>query len=309
MSFSNFPNGVSSFGIPVVGSNLGLSIPTAVGKVLFVDKVNGSDGNVGTQISAPLASIGQALTNAKDLGGDTIFVYPGTYVEALTVSKDDITIVAAMRGGNSKRVAVAPASGSVPLTVGDVWRFRSIGIRFAGTSAVGVQHAGEAAYFDDCDFTSDTTHGFQFKSSTTTVDYTGSGTTIINSLFRDCGGAGLRHTSDTDTGNPNYGIQATNVNILNNQFYTNTGDDIDDDAQTGSPTYFNQWEISGNKFMTKNKATYLDMDTGNGTDCLISANYFADAAFELTTAVKLPSGAMMVGNYATGGTGAIINAV
>jgi len=301
MSFSNFPNGVSSFGIPVVGSNLGLSIPTAVGKVLFVDKVNGSDGNVGTQISAPLASIGQALTNAKDLGGDTIFVYPGTYVEALTVSKDDITIVAAMRGGNSKRVAVAPASGSVPLTVGDVWRFRSIGIRFAGTSAVGVQHAGEAAYFDDCDFTSDTTHGFQFKSSTTTVDYTGSGTTIINSLFRDCGGAGLRHTSDTDTGNPNYGIQATNVNILNNQFYTNTGDDIDDDAQTGSPTYFNQWEISGNKFMTRNKAVYLDMDGGTISDCLIAGNYFADDAGLDATKIALSAGAVFTGNFQAAG--------
>src|SRR3990167_257534 len=300
MSLTRFPNGVSSFGVPVIGSSLSLSIPTAVGKVFFVDKVNGSDGNLGTEINAPLKTITQALTNAKDLGGDTIFVYPGTYAEALTVSKDDITIIAAMRGGNSKRVAVAPASGSVPLTVGDVWRFRAIGIRFAGTSAVGVQHAGEAAYFEDCDFTSDTTHGFQFKSSTTTADYTGSGTTLYRCLFRDCGDAGLRHTSDTNVGNPNYGIQATNVNVWDCQFYTNTGDDIDDDAQAGNPTYFYQWDISGNKFLTRNKnaagAKYLDMDGGVSQDCLVSNNFFAsDEAFDGDN-VDLATGAVFAGN-------------
>ena len=109
---------------------------------------------------------------------------------------------------------------------------------------------------------------------------------------------------------PGYGLQATNVNIWECQFYTNTGPDIADNGGTENPTYFHQWDIHGNKFMTKNKATYLDMDTGTagGTDCFITGNYFADAAFETTNAVKLPANAILAGNYAQGGTGAIVNA-
>src|SRR3990167_10972717 len=120
---TNYPFGISSFGIPLVGSAPHLSIPTASGKILFVDGVNGSDGNLGTDLSAPLATISQALTNAVGDAGVTIYVFPGTYTAALTISKNDISIIAAVHSANSKRVAVAPASG-IALTVGDVKRFQ-----------------------------------------------------------------------------------------------------------------------------------------------------------------------------------------
>ena len=232
--------------------------------------------------------------------GDVILAAPGTYVENVTISKDNVSFISTGIPGNSKRVSIAPTSG-IALIVGDALRFQAVGIRTVGVSAVGTRHSGEGAHFEDCDFTSDTSHGFQFYSSTTTADYTGSGTTLLRCLFRECGGAGLRHTSDADVSHINYGIQATNVNVWGCQFYGNTGDDIDDDAQAGSPTYFNQWDIAGNKFMTRNKTVYLDMDGGTISDCLISGNFFADDGGLNATKIALSAGAVFVGNFQAAG--------
>ena len=278
-------------------------IPTANANYAFFKTLYDivySDGS-----NAVANTITAALSRCVSGRNDRIVLQPGaTYAENVTVSKDNVSIVGANIFANSKRAIVQPTSG-IALTVGDCHRFSSVGVRYSGVSGVGVRHSGEAAYFENCDFTSDTSHGFQFFSSTTTSDYTGSGTTLYRCLFRDCGAAGLRHTSDTDTGNPNYGVQATNVNVWECQFYGNTGDDIDDDAQAGNPTYFYQWDISGNKFMTRNKAAagakYLDMDGGVSQDCLISNNFFAsDEAFD-TDNIDIATGAVFAGNYAASG--------
>jgi hypothetical protein len=158
----------------------------------------------------------------------------------------------------------------------------------------------------DCDFTSDTLHGLKFFAETDN-DFTGSGTTLLNCVIRECGGAGIRLFKGGPTAqDPGYGLQATNVNVWGTQFYLNTGDDIDDDGGTENPTYFHQWDISGNKFMTKDKTTYLDLNTGTGggDECLVSNNYFAGTIN--TTTVQLPTDGMAVGNHdVTGEVGTI----
>src|SRR3972149_5988191 len=72
----------------------------------------------------------------------------------------------------------------------------AVGVRFVGTSAVGVRSDGEGAYFENCDFTSDTSHGFHFLGATATAN-TGSGTVFDGCVFRECGGAGLRSSKGT----------------------------------------------------------------------------------------------------------------
>lgn len=47
---TNFPNGITSFGVPVLGTIGGLPF---TGNYYFVDPVNGADGNEGTR-SFPL---------------------------------------------------------------------------------------------------------------------------------------------------------------------------------------------------------------------------------------------------------------
>jgi hypothetical protein len=66
MPFTRFPNGVSSFGTPLLGSSsLGWKKDA---KVLFVDVVNGLDGYEGTSPENALSSVGRAITLAGPYG-------------------------------------------------------------------------------------------------------------------------------------------------------------------------------------------------------------------------------------------------
>jgi hypothetical protein len=68
--FTAFPNGVSSFGIPIMGGQ-GLTMP---GTAYFVDSVNGSDGNVGKSLDKPLKTIEKAYSVTKSGNNDVIYV-------------------------------------------------------------------------------------------------------------------------------------------------------------------------------------------------------------------------------------------
>lgn len=59
MTLTNFPNGVSSFGVPVLGGVGGIPL---TGTWYFVDPANGSDGNEGTSPEAPLDTLSRAHT-------------------------------------------------------------------------------------------------------------------------------------------------------------------------------------------------------------------------------------------------------
>lgn len=66
MGMTNFPNGISSMGIPVLG---GGGIPATFGTVYFVDYDNGDDGNSGKSLSQAfktLAAAYAAVTTNKD---------------------------------------------------------------------------------------------------------------------------------------------------------------------------------------------------------------------------------------------------
>jgi hypothetical protein len=57
MTFTNFPNGVTSFGVPMIGGIGGIPL---TGTWYFVDPVNGSDGNEGTSPDQAFATLYQA---------------------------------------------------------------------------------------------------------------------------------------------------------------------------------------------------------------------------------------------------------
>jgi len=82
---TNFPDGVSSWGIPMVGG--GNSSFTGFGNTYFVDATYGNDLHDGTSLESAFATIQAAVTaqiaNTKGQG-DTIFVLPGTYTESIT---------------------------------------------------------------------------------------------------------------------------------------------------------------------------------------------------------------------------------
>lgn len=80
MPTTNFPNGVSSWGVPQLG--MGPFMP--MGKVLFVQNSHSlaSDGNIGEDRDKPLASIDRAIGLCAANAGDIIIVGPG-HVETI----------------------------------------------------------------------------------------------------------------------------------------------------------------------------------------------------------------------------------
>lgn len=89
MGLTNFPNGISSFGMPVVG--VGEETMTT-GNVFFVDAGSGlssDDASAGKGPETPFATIDFAISQCTANNGDIIFVMPG---HAETIAATDITM-------------------------------------------------------------------------------------------------------------------------------------------------------------------------------------------------------------------------
>lgn len=101
MGLTNFPNGISSFGVPIMGN---AGIPTTFGKVFFVDYDNGNDGNSGRAANKAFKTIQKAIDNVTTNANDVVClsaysVHPQTAM--LTVSKNRVHFVG-LDGGRRK---------------------------------------------------------------------------------------------------------------------------------------------------------------------------------------------------------------
>lgn len=68
MALTNFPNGITSFGVPVLGTIGGLPF---TGNYFFVDPVNGADGNEGS-VELPLKTLYGALAKCTSGNNDVV---------------------------------------------------------------------------------------------------------------------------------------------------------------------------------------------------------------------------------------------
>ena len=80
MTYTNFPNGATSFGIPLVGGIGGIPF---TGSWYFVDAVSGSDGNEGTADS-PLQSISRAYALCTEGNNDVVALVSAPTTAAAT---------------------------------------------------------------------------------------------------------------------------------------------------------------------------------------------------------------------------------
>lgn len=92
-NLTNFPNGVSSFGVPVMGS--GSLIPVTTGTYFHVNSghTNAANTNVGTDPSYPLATIDAAVGKCTASAGDVIIVAPG-HAETISAATSLVADVA-----------------------------------------------------------------------------------------------------------------------------------------------------------------------------------------------------------------------
>jgi hypothetical protein len=165
MGLTNFPNGITSMGVPVSGGGFPY---TSGGKHFFTDSVNGSDSNTGTSWAKAKASIWgtaggyQLLTENKH---EVLHVIGGasSYAETSvgTWAKDYTHMVAEtnpiMSGGRAR------LSNSVTTATTGEWVISATGCYFGGlhfqwggsatnTSLVGVGITGDRNAFVGCNF-------------------------------------------------------------------------------------------------------------------------------------------------------------
>ena len=189
MPYTNFTNGVTSFGVPLIGSG---NIPVTNGNYYFVcnaTTANGSDGNPGTSANAPLATLAAAIAKCSTdaIGDDVIIILPGhaesiASSTALAFNVAGMTIVGLGVGSlrptftfttaNTARIAVSVANVKISGCI-FVGNFLSIATVFLLTAA-------PEFTVDSCEFR-DTSAVLGFLSIiTTTVSVNADGLTFTN---------------------------------------------------------------------------------------------------------------------------------
>jgi hypothetical protein len=187
MVYTNFPNGVTSFGVPLVGSG---NIPVTNGDYYFVcnrSGAGGSDGNPGTDMAAPLATLQRAIDLCTASNGDVIVILPGhaesvASATALLFNKAGVTIVGQGTGSSRPTFTFTTANtAKIPVSAANikvqncifVGNFLSIATCFLLTAAPGF-------WVDSCEFR-DTSAVLGFLSIiTTTVSVDADGLTFTN---------------------------------------------------------------------------------------------------------------------------------
>lgn len=106
MPLTSFPNGVSSFGMPIIGSGGHMT----TGNVFFVSSTatNASDGNLGSSPDKPLATLDGAYTRTTANNGDLVFLMPNhaetvTGVGGITADVAGVSVIGLGRGAQRPR--------------------------------------------------------------------------------------------------------------------------------------------------------------------------------------------------------------
>lgn len=301
--FTNFPNGVTSFGIPMVGS-LGSGVPNGNGQVLFVD----STGAFSISGNPFFTKIQDAINECSSGAGSTIFVFPGTYTENLEIDADALSIIGCVPAGYN-RPDIVPTTGVASATQGQ--GFNALNLRFSAQDSDCVQQHGNGFFYGNCVF--DGTSGQSSSQASLRLvgavddSHTASEGIVTGSLFRgSTSGIGLAFQYALAAAG---GTGTTDNQIVGNRFYSN-GVDIKSLTNTngGGAGILLNTLIANNQFLTVGASyVYMNFAAGAAGDLaansgLISGNYFADLSIAKTQIAVLNNPKLIVsGNFdATG---------
>ena len=175
MGFTNFPNGITSFGMPIMGN-----IPATFGDVYFVDYRNGSDTNAGTSPDSPLKTLTGAHTKVTSNNNDIILIDGDSEIveTAMITWSKNRTHVIGLNGpmpfagyGNGARITQGTTGVDTDTATLRVTGVRNTfsGIKFSNSSATAtclhcVEDGGEYTRWFNCEF---------YKSGLLTTDATG----------------------------------------------------------------------------------------------------------------------------------------
>jgi hypothetical protein len=145
MSPSRYPHGLSSFGIPVLGSGT----LTTTGNIWFVSSTTGSDGNTGDSSDCPFATLDYAIGKCTASQGDIIILMPSHAETTTAVAVDVAGIKITGLGVGRTRptlTATTAASDLLDVTVANV-QIENIRLVGAASGCTGLIHLAAAADF------------------------------------------------------------------------------------------------------------------------------------------------------------------
>lgn len=180
MATSNAPNGLTSFGVPVMP---GLPAPYT-GNYYFVDPDTGSDGYEGTSAARPFATLYQAYSKVTSGNNDVIFLIGNGAASGtarlstalaqtidstatsgkITFAKDAMHLIGVASAANNSRARIAPPSGTYTVTTfgsanmvevtGNGCSFLNIsifgGFSTGGASQITWKNTGSRNYYGNC---------------------------------------------------------------------------------------------------------------------------------------------------------------
>lgn len=298
---TNFPNGITSFGVPVTGP-APISVPNGNGKVIYVS-VDGQVGPPGAGVEITTTSIQTAINACTSGAGDTILVFPGTYDENLTIDGIDYVTIIGCQIGGYERPDVGAATGSA-ITITNSQGVVIRHMRFFNDDDSDVAFIdGNGFIFDDCVFdgngnmTADAAC-LALNASDTDNSYTASEGVVQNCLFRGSAAIGIRLQSGAA---PASGVGPTHNVVANNRFVGITDEDIKT-VDGGTATYITQdSQFSGNQHMDANKTVYITMSTVAADTGIISGNFFAHATITATEIDVAGTDVIVAGNFDAAG--------
>lgn len=162
MGFTNSPNGLTSFGVPLIGS--GPSIPVTTGMYFFVDSGN-PKLNLGT-INQPFATIDGAINKCVAGRGDVIIVGPGhseSIVSATSLVPDiaGVQIVGLGVGNNRPQLTFDNTAARILFSADNVKMSNIIFMCSLAAVVSAVTVTGENVEILDCEWNLDAT-GVEF---------------------------------------------------------------------------------------------------------------------------------------------------
>jgi len=159
---TNYPNGLSSFGVPLAGTIPLVMGSTGTQKIYFVDATNGVDGNDGLSTETALRTVAAAYALA--VSGDTIALSTNsshTLTTGLTVAKNRINFIGLDFGGRQvqqgAKVQITGDNSSVFVLKVTGVRNSFTNIKFINSSTNAasltvMQEGGEGTLWANCSF-------------------------------------------------------------------------------------------------------------------------------------------------------------
>src|SRR3990167_5055052 len=122
MAITSFPNGISSFGVPVLGGGSG--IPSTTGTYFFVDSSTGSNSNSGLDKTHAFADLATGVAATTASKGDVVIMMPG-HAETVTttITPKAGSFIIGLGSGRNRPVLTAGtgAIDTFTLSANNVW--------------------------------------------------------------------------------------------------------------------------------------------------------------------------------------------